>query len=182
MKYSPFLSQFPKTCFDGNTLTFLERRKTRELQFYLLWAMNLRDGCTGERKEYLFFTHRPVHSLGLCNEGWINRKEAHKFIQYKFYMIQEPLETKQNKEIRKPLHFKAKFHNEGDNRAEVLDKEVGPRDDTLEDLVRPCDHTLEDLARPRDSILEDLERPDGSDYFLSLCLHRQTSFLQVQSL
>lgn len=138
--------------------------------------MNLRDGCTGERKEYLFFTHRPVHSPGLCNEGWINRREAHKFIQYKFYMIQEPLETKQNKEIGKLLHVKAKFHNEGDNCAEVLDKEVGPRDDTLEDLVRPCDHILEDLARPRDSILEDLEKPDGSDCFLSLCLHRQTSF------
>lgn len=93
-----------------------------------------------------------------------------------FFMIQEPLETKQNKKIGKPLHFKAKFHNEGDNCAEVLDKEVGPRDDTLEDLVRPCDHILEDLARPRDSILEDLERSDGSDCFLSLCFHRQTSF------
>lgn len=165
VKYSPFLSQFPKPCFDGNTLTFLERRKTRELHSicYGLWIWEM---AAQERERNIFSSLTAQFTALACvmKDGLTGGKHINLF-NTSFMWSKSP--WKQNKEIGKPLHFKAKFHNEGDNHAEVLDKEVGPRDDTLEYLVRPRDNTLEDLARP-----------DGSGFFFFFVpVSSQTDFL-----
>lgn len=170
VKYSPFLSQFPKPCFDGNTLTFLERRKTRELHSicYGLWIWEM---AAQERERNIFSSLTAQFTALACvmKDGLTGGKHINLF-NTSFMWSKSP--WKQNKEIGKPLHFKVKFHNEGDNHAEVLDKEVGPRDDTLEYLVRPRDNTLEDLARP-----------DGSGFFFCPRVFTdRLPFLQIQNL
>lgn len=84
----------------------------------------MRNCCTGGRKQYLSVTQHPVHSSGLFNERLVNRRKTI-HTKYKFYVIQEPLGTKQRNRETSAFWSQIQQGRWG-SQAEALDIKVGP--------------------------------------------------------
>lgn len=136
MKYSPFLSQFLKPRSEGNTLTFLERRKTRE-RHPIGSGLWIRETAVEERESNVFSSlTTQLTALACVTKDRLTGGKHTNLLNISFMWSESP--WKQNKETGKPLPISAKFKEEGDNHAGVLGKEAG----------RTCGNRLEDIGRP----------------------------------